>query len=314
MMGGRQDAMRPVRPDGARATSMLGDGAACAATRRAAESGFEHADERRTASEATERPAATALPVPLVSVIIPCYNSAEHIEETLESVRAQTMPDLEMLVVDDCSSDGSVEVVQRVAARDSRVRLLRQPTNQGVARARNRALDQARGRYIAYLDSDDLWVPEKLERQIAFMAERGIGACFTSYETIEQDGTHRNFVHTPRSITYRQFLKNTVTCSHSLLFDTRRVDRSLLVMPDIRRGQDFATWVQVMKAGHTFFGLDEPLAKYRKCPGSLSSNPLTSVRRTWNIYRRVERLPVPYAAYCQAWQLYHAIIKRIGGM
>lgn len=317
MMGGRQDAMRPVRPmrpGGVRAASMRGDGAVRADVRHAAESGFEHAGERRAASAAAERPAATALPVPLVSVIIPCYNSAEHIEETLESVRAQTMPDLEMLVVDDCSSDGSAEVVQRVAARDSRVRLLRQPTNQGVARARNRALDQARGRYIAYLDSDDLWAPEKLERQIAFMAKCGIGACFTSYETIEQDGAHRNFVHVPRSITYRQFLKNTVTCSHSLLFDTYCVDRSLLVMPDIRRGQDFATWVQVMKAGHTFFGLDEPLAKYRKCPGSLSSSPLTSVRRTWNIYRRVERLSIPYAAYCQAWQLYHAIIKRIGGM
>lgn len=316
MTGGRQDIIRPMRPvwpGGTRATSMRGDGAVRADVRRAAESGFEHAGERWAANEVAERLAA-ARSAPLVSVIIPCYNSAAHIEGTLESVRAQTMGDLEILVVDDCSRDGSVGVVQRVAARDSRLRLFRQSTNQGVARARNRALAQARGRYIAYLDSDDLWAPEKLERQIAFMAERGIGACFTSYETIEQDGTHRNFIHVPRAITYRQFLKNTVTCSHSLLFDTELVDRSLLVMPDIRRGQDFATWVQVMKAGHTFFGLDEPLAKYRKCAGSLSSNPLTSVRRTWNIYRNVEHLSIPYAAYCQAWQLYHAIIKRIGGM
>lgn len=249
---------------------------------------------------------------PRVSVIIPCYNSAAHIVETVASVSAQTVDDLEILVVDDCSTDGSADVVEAIALGESRLRFFRQNTNQGVARARNRALKEARGRYIAYLDSDDLWVPEKLERQIKYMTKQRIGACFTSYETIEEDGTHRNYVHVPSSITYRQYLKNTVTCSHSLLFDTSIVDKALLVMPDIRRGQDFATWCQVMKAGHTLYGLDEPLAKYRKCVGSLSSNPLKSLKRTWNIYRNVEGLSLLYAAYCQSWQLYHAVIKRIG--
>lgn len=248
---------------------------------------------------------------PLVSVIVPAYNSAGHIQETIASVLAQTMGDFEVLVVDDASRDDTVPIVRSLVDRDPRVALLVQAENRGVALARNRALSMARGRYVAYLDSDDLWVPEKLERQIAFLGEIGEGACFTSYETIEEDGTHRNFVHVPGRIGYRQFLKNTVTCSHTLLFDTEVIDRSLLVMPDIRKGQDFATWLQVMKAGHDFFGLDEVLAKYRKSPGSLSSNKLAAVRRTWNIYRNVERLSVPYSAYCQFWQLFHAVLKRM---
>lgn len=248
---------------------------------------------------------------PLVSVIIPCYNSAKHIGDTLASVSAQTMGDFEILVVDDCSNDGSESVIERASALEPRLRLFKQDANKGVAKARNWALAESKGRYIAYLDSDDLWAPQKLERQIAFMSERNIGACFTSYETVEEDGSYRNTVHVPPSITYRQYLKNTVTCSHTLLFDTCIIDKSLLVMPDIRRGQDFATWLQVMKAGHSLYGLDVPLAKYRKCAGSLSSDPLKSVRRTWNIYRKVEHLSVPYASYCQFWQLYHAAIKRI---
>lgn len=249
---------------------------------------------------------------PLVSVIIPCYNSEVNIAQTIASVSAQTMSNLEIIVVDDCSTDGNARVVRSLCASEPRLRFFQQEINQGVARARNKALSEARGRYIAYLDSDDLWSPEKLERQIAFMSENAYGACFTSYETIKENGAHINYVHVPSSITYKQFLKNTITCSHSLLFDTNIVDRSLLVMPDIRRGQDFATWCQVMKAGHTLHGLDEPLAVYRKCAGSLSSDPIKSVKRTWNIYRNVEHLPLLYAAYCQFWQLYHAIFKRIG--
>ena len=247
---------------------------------------------------------------PLVSVIVPSYNSEAHVLQTLESVLSQTEHDLEVLAVDDASQDRTRSLIQALAERDPRVRVLVQPTNQGVALARNRGLAHARGRYIAYLDSDDLWMPEKLERQIAFMTRTGAGACFTSYETIEENGSHRNFVRIPASIGYKDFLKNTVTCSHTLLFDTHVVDRALLTMPNLRRGQDAATWLGVMKAGHLFYGLDECLAKYRKTSGSLSSSKIKAIRRTWNLYRNVEGLSRPYAAYCLFWQLFHAALKR----
>ena len=142
------------------------------------------------------------------------------------------------------------------------------------------------------------------------MTETGAGACFTSYETIEENGAHRNFVRVPASIGYKDFLKNTVTCSHTLLFDTQVVDRALLRMPDLRRGQDAATWLGVMKAGHLFYGLDECLAKYRKTSGSLSSSKTKAIRRTWHLYRDVEGLSRPYSAYCLFWQLVHAVQKR----
>ena len=255
-----------------------------------------------------------ACPSCLVSVIVPSFNSARHIEETLQSVLGQTLQSFELLVVDDASVDETALIVRRIARNDVRVKLMIQPENGGVALARNRALSESQGRYIAFLDSDDLWMPDKLERQISFLSEKGQGACFTSYETIEEDGSHRNYVHVPSKIGYRQYLKNTVTCSHTVMFDTEIVDKSLLVMPDIRRGQDFATWLQVMKAGHEFFGLDQVLAKNRKRPGSLSSDKVAAVRRTWNIYRNVEHLSLPYAVYCQFWQLFHATLKRIGRM
>ena len=249
-------------------------------------------------------------PRPLVSVIVPSYNSEAHVVEALESVLAQTVADLEVLSVDDASQDRTRSLIEGLAQRDQRVRTFAQASNGGVALARNRGLSHARGRYIAYLDSDDLWMPNKLERQIAFMTETGAGACFTSYETIEENGDHRNFVRVPATIDYKGFLKNTVTCSHTLLFDTRIVERDLLKMPDIRRGQDAATWLGIMKAGHTLYGLDEFLAKYRKTSGSLSSSATKSIRRTWSLYRQVEGLSRPYAAYCLFWQLLHAAQKR----
>lgn len=251
---------------------------------------------------------------PLVSVVIASFNSEQHITETLSSVLSQTMSDLEVLVVDDASQDRTRSITEAVARTDSRVRTFTQPVNRGAALARNRGLANATGRYIAYLDSDDLWMPDKLERQIAFMSATGAGACFTSYETIEDDGTHRNYVRVPPTMGYRDFLKNTVTCSHTILIDTEVIDRGLLVMPDLRRGQDAATWLQVMRAGHRLHGLDEYLARYRKTPGSLSSNKVKAVRRTWNLYRNVERIPTLDAAYLLSWQLFNAARRRRRGL
>ncbi|WP_261799083.1 glycosyltransferase [Actinomyces ruminicola] len=247
---------------------------------------------------------------PLVSVIVPAYNSERHITQALASILSQTVEDLEVLVVDDASRDRTLALAERCAARDPRVQVLAQTANQGVARARNRALARARGRYIAYLDADDQWEPRKLERQLDFLADGALGACITSYETIEEDGAHRNYVHVPPVIDYRGFLKNTLTCTLTILFDTAVIDRSLLVMPDLRRGQDAATWLQVMKHGHLIYGLDECLAKYRKTAGSLSSDKVKAVKRTWNLYRNVEGISRLYSAYCLSWQLYHAVMKR----
>lgn len=243
---------------------------------------------------------------------MPTYNSAKFVSETIESVIHQSFSDWELIVVDDCSSDNTAELVLNFVDRDERIRLFTQRVNQGPALARNKALSVAKGRYIAYFDSDDLWLSNKLEEQLIYMDQTNAGMCFTSYETINEDGSHRNFVHVPKRIDYKGFLKAPVTCTHTVMFDTDLISRDLLVMPDIKKRQDGATWLQVLRTGVIAVGLDKVLAKNRKRKGSVSSNKLVAIRYTWHLYHRIEGLSIPYAAYCQFWQLFHAAVKRIG--
>lgn len=249
---------------------------------------------------------------PLVSVIMPLYNCERYVREAVDSVLAQTYGNLELIVVDDCSSDASPQIIELYG--DSRIRLLRHEVNRGAAAARNTAIEHARGDYIAFLDSDDAWYPDKLEKQMAFMDRKGAALSFTAYETIEEDGSHRNYVKVPATIDYRGFLKNTVTCGHTILFDLGRV-RKEWVMAPLDRGYDFpedlAVMLGILKRGFTAYGLDEVLAKNRKHSGSRSSNKLRAIRRTWNQYRRGEELSLPYSMYCLFWQLTHAVMKRL---
>lgn len=250
--------------------------------------------------------------MPIVTVIIPLFNSEDYLKETLDSLLCQTFLDWEAILVDDASNDNSFEIASGYSASDSRFRVFRQPVNMGAAKARNRALGHARGRYIAYLDSDDYWFPEKLEAQIAYMTRNGIGACFTSYETVNEDGSHRNYIHVDKSVSYKFFLKKTPTCSHTIMFDTHLVSRELLEMPNLRKRQDAATWLKVIRSTGPLHGFDEVLAANRKRAGSLSANKIDAVRNTWRLYTQVEHLKKPYAAYCLFWQVSHATTKRLG--
>jgi len=248
----------------------------------------------------------------LVSIIVPVYNSEEYLAETVESVRQQTYPHWELLLVDDCSTDASPEIANRYVAQDSRIRYIRLTENSGAAVARNTGLEASRGRYIAYLDADDLWFPQKLERQLAFMEENHFCFSCCDYEKIEQDGSSLyKKVRMPASMNYRQLLQNTIIQTVGVIADTKFMDPSLLVMPNVRRGQDYATWLQILRSGITFHGQNEVLAAYRRVPTSLSANKFRAMQRTWNIYRNVEKLPLPYAVWCQICHAWHASMKRI---
>lgn len=248
----------------------------------------------------------------LVSVIIPVYNSETYLGMTLESVLKQTYPHWEVLMVNDCSRDNSAAVMEQYSRQDPRIRSIHLKENSGAAVARNTGLKEARGRYIAYLDADDLWMPEKLERQIAFMEENQAVFSCCDYEKIEDDGTPLNkFVHMPRTITYKQLLRNTIIQTVGVIVDTRYVDVSLLEMPNVRRGQDSATWLQMLRNGVRFQGQNEVLAVYRRVPQSLSANKLKAMQRTWNLYRNVEHLSVPYSLWCLVGWAYNASLKRI---
>lgn len=250
-----------------------------------------------------------------VSIIMPMYNAESYISETIDSVLSQSYADWELIIVDDCSTDNSYDIAREYASKDERIKLLKNECNMGAAKARNIAIYNASGRYVAYLDADDLWMPLKLEKQVVFAEANKCGMCFTSYETIEEDGKHRNYISVPESISYTEFLKNTITCSDTALIDLNLVSKELLICPDYSSDfdipEDLIVWLQVLKTGVIARGLNEILAKYRKHPSSRSSNMLNAVSRTWNAYRKVERLGIFASLHCLIWQLYHALLKRL---
>lgn len=226
----------------------------------------------------------------MVSVIMASYNKEKYISESINSVINQTYPDWELIISDDGSEDNTCSIVKRFTENDSRIKLVQSSVNLGAAHARNTALSKATGRYIAYLDADDLWCPDKLLKQLDYMRENGYAMCYTSYDIIESNGEFRKTIHIPPKVNYEDFLKKPLTCSHSIMIDTAVVDKQLMIMPDIRRGQDAATWLKILKSGIIGYGLDDSLAKYRRNEGSLSSNKLKAVKRTWYLYREVEKL------------------------
>jgi teichuronic acid biosynthesis glycosyltransferase TuaG len=232
----------------------------------------------------------------LVSIIVPAYKAASYIGRTIESVLAQTYRDWEMLIADDCSPDNTREVVGEWAARDARIKLIAREKNGGPAAARNSALENAQGRWIAFLDSDDIWLPAKLERSIAHAQANRAALLFTAYRRISQDESRvGDLIHVPRTLTYKQLLGNTAIATSTVL-----IDRS--IAGDVRMERvfydDFVCWLSILKRGHVAHGLDEDLVRYRVLAQSVSRNKGRSAREVWKTYRNVEQLgPVAASWY-----------------
>lgn len=245
----------------------------------------------------------------LVSVIVPVHNAAPFIEDTIRSVMSQTYGNWELILVDDGSSDDSASRIEPFLS--DRISMIRLSKATGAANARNTGLDAAKGRYITYLDADDLWDPVKLEVQIAFMEERDCGFSFTSYEYATSDGVGVDkIVSVPKSLTYRQALKNTTIFTSTVMFDTEKIDRALMRMPEVP-SEDTATWWQVLRAGHKAYGISRAMTLYRRSEGTLSSNKFTAIKRAWNLYRNVEKLSPVYSCYCFCWYAVHAVWRRL---
>lgn len=223
-----------------------------------------------------------------VSIIVPVYNAGAYIEETIRTVREQTYADWELLLVEDGSGDDSL--IRMESFTDERIRIIRQPANMGAAKARNRGLSEASGRYIAFLDADDLWDRKKLEKQMEYLKSKSAAFLFTSYEYADAAGVGSGKVaHVPEMLGYKAALRNTIIFTSTVLFDTVKIPKELLEMPLVK-SEDTAAWWKILKNGYTAYGMDEVLVRYRRPAQSLSSNKLEAVRRVWNLYRRVEGL------------------------
>jgi glycosyltransferase involved in cell wall biosynthesis len=236
--------------------------------------------------------------MPLVSIITPVYNAARWLPETLASVRAQTLADWEQILVDDGSSDDSVAIVEAAAAVDARFRLLHAPRNEGPSKARNLALEAARGRFIAFLDADDLWLPEKLARSVEMMTEHGYGFIYHDYRHISHDGAMIGaLIRGPEELNLRSLhtRRGTGSCL-SVVLDRWRIDGFRFPGGYRHLHEDFCGWLSLIQKGYTGHRLAADLGRYRLSAKSRSANKLVGAMETWRIYRRISRLSFPRAA------------------
>ena len=252
----------------------------------------------------------------MISIIVPLYNAAQYIEKTIETVTAQTYTDWELILVDDLSKDNSVETVKKCLAgldkeTAAKIRLIEKPVNEGAAMARNTGLDAATGRYIAFLDADDVWYPHKLEHELMFMNKHDAGFVCSSYQFGDENAVPTGkVVRVPKRLSYRKALTRTIIFTSTVLIDTDKVDKELIRMPNIG-SEDTATWWNIMKSGVDIYGLDEQLVIYRRPATSLSSNKGKAVTRIWNLYRQVADLgPVGSAWHILLWA-FNATSRRI---
>ncbi len=246
----------------------------------------------------------------LVSIITPTYNSSKFIEETIKSVIAQTYTNWELLITDDCSTDMTVPIVQAYVVQDSRIKLFVLDSNSGAATARNNSLAMAKGNYIAFLDSDDLWLPQKLALQLAYMQEHKCAFSFSDYTLITEDGLLLNkVIHSPKKINYHHYLQNTIIGCLTVMIDKEQVGD--FYMPNISTSQDMATWLSIMKKGFVAYGIPKVLAQYRLVEHSNSAKKIKAARDVWRVYRDIENLSCAYALFCFCGYAIHAILKRL---
>ncbi len=247
---------------------------------------------------------------PLVSIITPSYNAQQFIEACIASVRVQSYENWEMIIVDDCSKDKSVVIIERLMLEESRIKLISLSENMGAANARNRALEEAKGEYIAFLDSDDLWEAKKLEKQIAFMQKYKYAFTFTDYVPISEDATQQySVVSVPGEIDYVGYCKNTIIGCLTVMIDRRETGD--FKMPVIKSSQDMALWLLLMKRGFKAYGLNEVLAKYRLVKNSNTSKKIDAAMDVWRIYREIEKLSLLKSSWYFVHYIFNAIKKRV---
>ena len=243
----------------------------------------------------------------LISIIMAAYNAEKTIEQAINSVLSQTYTHFELLVVNDCSTDRTAELVKRIAASDGRVRLVSNATNSGVSYTRKHGLDEKKGSWIAILDSDDAWAPEKLEKQINLQKKTNADLLFTGSAFMDSNGRPIDwYLHAPAEVTYRQLLKQNVLSNSSALVRKELYEVHYAIGDGMH--EDFAIWLSILKEGKKAYGVDEPLLIYRIAKSSKSGNKVKAARMNWNTYRYIGLNPIE-AAYYEGWYMIKNVIK-----
>ena len=243
----------------------------------------------------------------LISIIMAAYNAEKTIEQAINSVLSQTYTNFELLVVNDCSKDRTVELVKDIVAKDSRVRLISNVKNSGVSYTRKHGLEEAKGDWIAILDSDDAWEPEKLEKQIELQRRTNADLLFTGSAFMDSEGHPIDwYLHAPKEVTYRQLLKQNVLSNSSALVRKELYAKHYAIGDGMH--EDFAIWLSILKKGTKAYGVDEPLLIYRIAKSSKSGTKVKAARMNWTTYRHVG-LNLMEAIYYECWYIFNGIRK-----
>ena len=234
----------------------------------------------------------------LVSIIMPTYNCAKFIGKTIESVIAQTYENWELIIVDDCSKDNTEEVVSEY--KDNRIKYHRLENNSGAAVARTEAMKKASGRYMAFLDSDDLWKKDKLEKQLEFMNKNNYNFTCTEYEQIDEEGHKLNkVIKVKKRADYNRILLDCPVGNSTVMYNVEKLGK--FEVPNIRKRNDDALWLQILKKEKYIYGMPDILMEYRIRSNSISSNKLSLVKYHWQLYREIEHLSVFRSAFHICW-------------
>lgn len=210
-------------------------------------------------------------------------NSEAFIADTIESILAQTYGNWELLITDDCSSDRTCDIVRSYQARDRRIRLFQLAENSGAGAARNNSIEQAKGRFIAFCDSDDRWYPEKLTRQLDFMLKTGAHLSYTSYDTCDEHGNIIGYVECLKKINFPKIVRDDGIGCLTAVYDTDKTGK--MFMPRMRKRQDWCLWISIIRQHGPALGLREPLSLYRVRSSSVSSNKIGLLKYNFNVYR-----------------------------
>lgn len=231
-----------------------------------------------------------------VSIITPTYNCADFIGETIESVISQTYSHWEMIIVDDCSTDNTEEIVKKYCDLDKRIKYIKLKENSGAAIARNKAMELSKGKYMAFLDSDDLWDENKLECQIRFMEGNGYNITCTNYEQIDESGKSMNrIIKTKDKTDYNGVLLTCPVGNSTVMYNVEKLGK--FQVPNIRKRNDDALWLQMLKREKYIYGMKSNLMKYRIRSNSISSNKLDLIKYHWYLYRKIENLSVVRSSF-----------------
>ena len=244
----------------------------------------------------------------LVSIITPNYNTEKFISKTIESVINQTYKNWEMIIVDDVSTDNGVSLIQSFIKKNNRIKFYQLEKNSGASVARNKAISLASGNFIAFLDSDDLWFPNKLELQLSFMLENNYTITYTSYKIIEEDGTDaKKIINCKEKLDYNRMLySNEIGCL-TAIYNANVLGK--IYMPNLRKRQDYGLWLKILKKEKYAFGLKEVLACYRNQTSSISQNKIEMLKWNYKLYRTIEKLPFYKAIYYTTCNIVNKFLK-----